>query len=503
MKKSAILAAVLVLATSSAFAYENSYAGYSVKDGDPFFKGGSQRTYVYTNMDSKFIQNSRTAKKSGQAAVNIVKFYNADEMEKVVGEKFSTTYFDAEYNKLALLKRSELNLKTVPTPLLDEERYQAIESIAASDLDLDKNFFKNALEKVKPVYSIGKIGKYNAITKSYLYKQDNELVSAKESLLSVNDKLYSLSSVYVDSEIFAPKKEEKAVSDAADMKTTSKKEVLDIEAVEESTLSAKTISTLNKAHEALIKSFKTFTPQGEQSPVSYTDPSAGKNMVLPDDWFYSQFNLQLNKRSNVTITMSASLPEVLKVVEHTDYDKLLQARAEDAKATKSDQTDADTFMVGTVNDPLLAGAVLGMPHVKLAHAYTTEIKNTMPYWNSSLVTVSFKDDGSSGLGEALAEPMTTKLAVDSFLRDGLKRLKDFSANDDFISLTDYAYTLDCDKEKIVANLDLKQKFFQEYPMHSKIYVGANANTAVMTFFLKKADYTPESLLEKQLMEWQF
>ena len=38
MNKSAILAAMLILASSSASAYENSYAGYSVKDGQPFYK---------------------------------------------------------------------------------------------------------------------------------------------------------------------------------------------------------------------------------------------------------------------------------------------------------------------------------------------------------------------------------------------------------------------------------------------------------------------------------
>ena len=38
MNKSAILAAMLILASSSAYAYENSYAGYSVKDGQPYYK---------------------------------------------------------------------------------------------------------------------------------------------------------------------------------------------------------------------------------------------------------------------------------------------------------------------------------------------------------------------------------------------------------------------------------------------------------------------------------
>ena len=101
MKKITVLAAVLVLCAAHASAYENSYAGYSVKDGQPYYKLEAKKVYAYTNISSKKVyQNEENLKNT---AVNIVNYYTAEDMEQILGEKFSTAYFDAEYEKLALL----------------------------------------------------------------------------------------------------------------------------------------------------------------------------------------------------------------------------------------------------------------------------------------------------------------------------------------------------------------------------------------------------------------
>lgn len=497
MKRSAALAAVLLVFASSAYAYENSYAGYRVKEGDPFFKMESQRAFAYTSMNSKFVSHASSAKKGDKVTTNIVKFYTADEMEQVVGEKFTTAYFDAEYEKLALLKRSELNLQTVPTPLLDTDRYAAVDGVATNNFNLNKVLLKSAADNIKPVYSVGVIAGHKAITTSYLYKQHDELFNVKESLISVNDRLYSLASVYVDDEVFA--KEETA--EAAFDKMVDAQNPLNIESVQEKDLPSKTLANMAKAHTALVKSFKTFTPQTELQPVSYTDKNMGKTIVLPKDWFYTQFNMQFYKKDRFTITTATSLPEMLQVAEHFDYDKILQARQEDLQANK--KAAPETVMLGTVNDPLVAGAVVGLEHVKLGDAYATEMQNIMPYWNSLLVTVSYADSGNETIDEALTEPFKTKLALDSLLSDGLQRLKDFSANDDILSLTNYAYALQCNTEKVNVNIDTQLKFFNEFQMNGKLYLGCKENAAGGTIFLKKAGFAPENLLEKQIAEWQF
>jgi hypothetical protein len=122
MKKCAALAAVLVLCAGTAYAYENSYAGYSVKDGKPFYKLESKKTYAYTEMSSREVANEDAVQKT---AANIVNYCTAEDMTQILGTDFSTAYFDAEWDKLAILERSELSLKTVPTPLLDLDKYAA------------------------------------------------------------------------------------------------------------------------------------------------------------------------------------------------------------------------------------------------------------------------------------------------------------------------------------------------------------------------------------------
>ena len=100
MNKSAILAAMLILASSSAYAYENSYAGYSVKDGQPYYKLEAKKVYAYTNISSKkAYQNEEDLKNT---AVNIVNYYTAEDMEQILGEKFSTAYFAVSYTHLTL-----------------------------------------------------------------------------------------------------------------------------------------------------------------------------------------------------------------------------------------------------------------------------------------------------------------------------------------------------------------------------------------------------------------
>lgn len=167
MKKITALAAVLVLCAAHASAYENSYAGYSVKDGQPYYKLEAKKVYAYTNISSKKVyQNEEDLKNT---AVNIVNYYTAEDMEQILGEKFSTAYFDAEYEKLALLERSQLNPKTVPAPLLELDKYAEHDS--NGNLTIQSKVLKEKLEKLTPLIKTGKIAGKKAITISYLYKQ--------------------------------------------------------------------------------------------------------------------------------------------------------------------------------------------------------------------------------------------------------------------------------------------------------------------------------------------
>ena len=216
MKKITALAAALVLCAAHASAYENSYAGYSVKDGQPYYKLEAKKVYAYTNISSKKVyQNEEDLKNT---AVNIVNYYTAEDMEQILGEKFSTAYFDAEYEKLALLERSQLNPKTVPAPLLELDKYAEHDS--NGNLTIQSKVLKEKLEKLTPLIKTGKIAGKKAITISYLYKQSDVLVKIDTSLVSANDRLYLLSTVNTDQDLYAPKKDEKSADADADIDET-------------------------------------------------------------------------------------------------------------------------------------------------------------------------------------------------------------------------------------------------------------------------------------------
>lgn len=503
MKKSAALAAALLIFSSSAFAYENSYAGYKIDEGSPFFKMESSRTFSFTSLSSKNINNQKYFEKHPASTTNIIKFYTAEEMEKVTGTKFSTAYFDAEYEKLALLKRSELNLQTVPTPLLEAERYAAVDAATASDINLKSTVLKNAMEKVKPFYSVEKAAGHKAITTNYLFKQLNQLVSVKESLISVNDRLYSVTTVYVNASVYKPKEENNDKKEKAAELTKPEDIAASIEPVTESSLDAAVVADINKQHSALLKAFQPVATTTQQTAITYTDKVAEKSLTLPNDWFYSQFNMSFDKKSALSVTTAASLPEMLKVFEQLDYDKLMQAGAEDEQANRKAAVGADAFMLGTANTPFDGSQVLGTSHSNLRHASVEQMKNAMPYWNSVLLTISYRDSGEEIFQELFENPKKSQLAVDSLVSDTLKRAKDFSAKSEKLSLTDYKYTSDYSKEKAALKFDLQLNLFKDYAMNDKIYVGATKNVATMTFFLKKADFTAENSLEKQIENWQF
>lgn len=242
MNKSAILAAMLILASSSAYAYENSYAGYSVKDGDPYVRFETNKVYAYSNAQSSDIakvmqEAAKQAKKKNTnggfldkyQGVNSINYYTADEMKEIIGREFSTAYFDAEYENLALLKRSELNLKSVPTPLLDMDKYNLFEN--KGNIVIQNQLLKENIDKITPVIKLEEIGDKKAISLKYLYKQMNRLINVDLTLISANDRLYVLTNLNQNGTLYAPKAKQaegKASSKEAtkELKKVTLKEVL-------------------------------------------------------------------------------------------------------------------------------------------------------------------------------------------------------------------------------------------------------------------------------------
>jgi len=170
---------------------------------------------------------------------------------KICGEKFSTTYFNEQYEKLALLKRCELRLKTVPLPIWNLDKYEeAGVNLPYSELGINK------LDDVKSFLSVDKIGKHKVITVSHLYKQNKKLYALNTSLLSEADKLYALTTYEVDDKVFAPKDDDEQEEVPAIIKRMQEKEEAKIVNVTPAELDVEVRDKLWHEHTKYVKKFK-------------------------------------------------------------------------------------------------------------------------------------------------------------------------------------------------------------------------------------------------------
>ena len=170
---------------------------------------------------------------------------------KICGEKFSTTYFNEQYEKLALLKRCELSLKTVPLPIWNLDKYEeAGVNLPYSELGINK------LENIKSFISVDKIGKHKVITVSHLYKQNKKLYALNTSLLSEADKLYVLTTYEIDDKVYAPKDDDKQEEVPAIIKRMQEKEEAKIVNVTPAELDVEVRDKIWQEHNKYVKKFK-------------------------------------------------------------------------------------------------------------------------------------------------------------------------------------------------------------------------------------------------------
>lgn len=482
MNKSAILAAMLILASSSAYAYENSYAGYSVKDGQPYYKLEAKKVYAYTNISSKKVyQNEEDLKNT---AVNIVNYYTAEDMEQILGEKFSTAYFDAEYEKLALLERSQLNPKTVPAPLLELDKYAEHDS--NGNLTIQSKVFKEKLEKLTPLIKTGKIAGKKAITISYLYKQGDVLVKIDTSLVSANDRLYLLSTVKkdekdadiddidIDEESDENDEAKTEPKSAASAKGKMEK-ALEVENVFVRDVPAETMQRFDKAHTDLLKGFKAFAPTSTPKAISFTDAAAGKSVQLPDDWFYGQLNLKYKDKGTFYLTLASSMKEMQEVAANTDYDSIYSVLA-------IPQADPEY-------------------QKKVTELYSSGARNVLQHWNHLLITASVDNITDAEIKELLSTPVANRLAVESFISEGLQRMKGFS--NEYFALKDYKTNFDFTQEKALIGINADTDLLKDFAYNNKILLSCNQKAATAMLFIKKTDAETEKALEQQVNEWHF
>ena len=239
MKKTAVICSLLLSFAGTALANDNTSSNL-----------------LDNNINSVVVSDSDNTSSNSQQAFTSEKVQESctittENASKICGEKFSTTYFNEQYEKLALLKRCELSLKTVPLAIWNLDKYveQGVK-LPYSELGINK------LEDVKSFLSVDKIGKYKVITVCHLFKQNKKLYALNTSLVSVNDNLYAVSTYDVNDKVFSPKEDAKLEDVPPIIKRMQEKEEAKVVNVVPADLDAEVKTAIWEEHSKFVKKFK-------------------------------------------------------------------------------------------------------------------------------------------------------------------------------------------------------------------------------------------------------
>lgn len=467
LSKKAIVAAAVMLISSTALAYENKPVGFSVRDGKPFATISASNVYGFL---------------SGSDAMHAVSYYDAGTVEQLTGEKFSTAFFNETYDKLALLQRSGLNLETIPMPVLDLTKYAADEN----------SVFGEMYKSERPMQlRIDKIGRYKAI--SYIcppeFADADDTDSKDEpavciTLVSANDRLYILhtvassdkpkdviggadgsTSIYIKDEEPSILRKDKQAAEAA----RDKEERL-----------TKAQDEAWKQHVKFVKGFKTFAPEVKNSAATafgYYDKVAGKTMQLPDNWLNTQINFDEQSGAG-SVNVAAPIPMLRRFAAMLDEEYGLDV-ADDLTSAK-----VQTEFLANIDRNTALG------------------RKMMQDFDKLLITVSYKDD-KGDIADLFKEPHSLQLEIEGFLSEGIRRMQQSNMDPELFLLHNYKYNVDITRGKGLVDLWANYDLFKEHNLNSTLRAAFNNDKMLLMLYMERSGAPSDAALTKSIDQWQF
>ncbi len=432
MIKSAALALILLpLGVFPAYAYTDRNAGYSISDHNPEAIIRSSNVYAFTDKNLNNIA---------------VHTYSAAEVETLTGIKFSTEIFQQEYEKLALLQRSQLSLKTLPIPLLDLTKYQK---------DEQKIFFGGNTEDREADIRIDKFNKLHAVT--FCYPADKENTAAYVSFVSDNDRLYIIT------------------FSANDMVPTT----LD----NENSAAIKNAVWQQYLHS--VKTFKTSKPQiSADKSLQYYDAVNKRNVALPADWVYIQTNFKDQYNQGC---LTASLPlgtmrALTKIIK------------QEFKINSFDDVKQGT-------DNIISKEVAIFADTDILRQQKQTGQQIAAALGETLITASLKvkDDSWQDL---FAQPDASQMEFTSLLEYSLQRLQNL--NDEYFTLNNYEYSVDFDSQKACMSINSNIALYKEYLFDTLAQVYCTPKQKInCLLYLKRQDELQQLNIANIQTDWQF
>lgn len=427
MKSAALTLTLLILGAFPAYAYTDKNAGYSINDHNPEAIVRSSNLYAFTDQSENSIA---------------VHTYTAAEVEALTGVKFSTDVFLQEYEKLALLQRSQLSLKTLPIPLLEIAKYQQDEHkifLSANTVDQEANI------------RIDKLNKLHVITLCYPANEENML--SYVSFASANDMLYII--------------------------TFWSNNVIDGEN------SAKADTDIWQQYWQSLRTFKTSKPiQSEDKKLQYYDAINKNTVDLPADWVYAQTNFK-DKYDQGCLTVSLPLSTMRGLI------KIIQQNL-NVKSIDDVQENVDAVLASNM-------AIFASKEILQQEKQTGE--KIIANLDETLVTASLKVKDSN-CKEWFVQPEAAQIEFAAILEHSLQRLKYF--NDEYFTLNDYEYFANVNSKKALVKLNSNISLYKQYNFNTSAQVCCTPKDKMnFLLYLNKQDKSQQLNIADVQAAWQF
>lgn len=384
MKSAALTLMLLIFGAFPAYAYTDKNAGFSINDHNPEAIVRSSNLYAFTDQNENSIA---------------VHTYTAAEVEALTGVKFSTDIFQQEYEKLALLQRSQLSLNTLPIQLLETAKYQQ---------DEHKIFLSANTADQEASIRIDKLSKRPVIT--LCYPANSENVLSYISFVSANDMLYIIT--------FCSNN----VSDGEN--------------------SVKADTDIWQQYWQSLKTFKANQPvESEDKKLQYYDAINKKTVDLPADWVYAQVNFK-DKYDQGCLTISLPLSTMRGVTKIIQQDL-------NVKSIDDVQENVDAILASNV-------AIFASKEILQQEKQTG--RKIIDNLDETLVTASLKGRDCDWK-EWFAQPEAAQIEFAAILEHSLQRLKFF--NDEYFALNDYEYFTSVNSKKALLKLNSDISLYKE------------------------------------------
>ena len=448
MKKIAMLSATMLMCASSAFAFTNNYAGYTINNKSPEVVFQSEKLYGYMH--------------TADTVLHTVSFLDQDTMSKILDGKFTDALFDETCAKVAILAKADAKKAMQELPLLNPKNYAKADSAHKQMLENDR--FAEFSEKVKPEITVGKLAGRKTINISFFYKHLGELAATQITLLCANNNIYMLSST--ETEDIPPEEGAKPKLKEAEKNTVK----VDLEPLELNEIDPVILKTVRTNHQKFTKLFKLVSMSGkEKDAVVLTDSVANKTISLPLDWGYGQFN---HKDKVNPSTLSLVLPNdtFANIGLSLMSDKLGNIDLKNPELPDQEVQDA------------IADAILGnTKHVVALGTY--------------------KLNNDKAIADALKEPMLTKLQVDGMLKYGKKQAERIPSK--YFRVNDLKHRTNFTTQYGEVELDVDTTVMQKYDFMCFAKGKANPNLAMVSLYLRAKVEADNATAQKLQKDWKF